>query len=53
MRSNDRRRKGDEWTEESEGGSKHSGDFAVPMSSIDFAARDNHRVRRMLASCDK
>jgi hypothetical protein len=53
MRSNDRRRKGDEWKEESEGGSKHSDDFAVPMSSNVLAARDNHRVRRMLASCNK
>jgi hypothetical protein len=53
MRSDDGRRKGDEWKEESVGGSKHSGNFAVPMSSIGFAARDNHRVRRMLASCDK
>jgi hypothetical protein len=53
MRSDDGRRKGDEWKDESEGGSKHSGDFVIPMSSIDFAARDKHRVRRMLASCDK
>jgi hypothetical protein len=53
MRSDNGRRKGNEWEKENEGGSTHSGDLTVTMSSITFAARDNHRERRVLANCEK
>jgi hypothetical protein len=47
------RRKGNEVKKENEGGSKHSDDLTVTISSSDLPERDNHRVRRVLASCDK
>jgi hypothetical protein len=38
---------------ENKGGSKYSDDLTVKMSSSDLPERDNHRARRVLASCDK
>jgi hypothetical protein len=53
MRSDDGGMKGNERKEENEGGFKHNGDLTTMVSSIVFAEKDSHRVRRVLASCDK